>query len=436
MKKQDFLENLNCELDGLELPMSDRLKKEPIAVRTEKTASPRRIPRRIFAGISAGLAACVALVCVLSALPKPTSDPSGACLRVSVNPSVALILDENEKVVKAVSENADGDTLLQDESFLASVIGKSAEEGAKLILERAARAGYLDFSARGDDGEYNLVTLSYEGVGEAKENTLDGAKSALVEYFKEKGIFVYVETAISQFEGGASAFNEWKERPASFFEYAKAEERGEENVKEILLDYSQDLLLDCVRKYDLFTAIGENNKEIKQTAGELYSYWTISQTQRESEALKQLVDQTQLLLEQAYARYGDDYRELSWTTAMEFELKGAAYSAVSDEAEALRRYAEGERSLEELDWQEVLDCYALALTCGYGEEMLGNLQSALALLVAEAVGSVEQLFADTQAVVSSWASERIERFSAVFDLPREAIDDAAYEEFLKKIKKN
>ena len=36
MKNDDFLKQLNRELDGLSLPMSEKLKAEPISVKTEE----------------------------------------------------------------------------------------------------------------------------------------------------------------------------------------------------------------------------------------------------------------------------------------------------------------------------------------------------------------------------------------------------------------
>ena len=56
-------------------------------------------------------------------------------------PSLALTLDENYRVKKAVSRNADADTFLNDEAFAASLIGVSAEEAALLVAERAAQTG-------------------------------------------------------------------------------------------------------------------------------------------------------------------------------------------------------------------------------------------------------------------------------------------------------
>lgn len=428
MKEKDFLKNLNAELDGLELPQSKRLKDQPIAVKTVSHSFVR------WGGLVAGgLAACLALVFVFNSLPAPVQ-AEGGCMRISVNPSVTAVLDGQGKVTRLVSENADGDTLVCDQAFVASVVGKTAEEAVTVIAERAAKTGYIDFSSRGENGKYNQITISYEGVG-VKDTALAGVENALVEFFKQKGIFVYVETGISELQGGVSALKEWKERPVTFFDYSASTADGGVSAGEILLDYTQDLLVDCMAKYDLVTAIDENNEKIREEAGILFNYWTLTETQRNSPELKGLAEETAELLEQAYQNYGEDYRELTAANALSFELFNAMYESVQSQAVSLRGFADGEKDLREFTAAEVLDFSALAIACGYGEGMLTALQASLTAFVVQKIFDISAFLNDTRELISVWAEERVERFSWAYSQERKAINDEEYQDFLKKIEK-
>ena len=141
MKQSDFFEKLNRELENAVPPMSERLKDEPICthkdepVRTQAEAdtaerakkapvsagtnpSPaggnRKRKRARLWGAVGAVAAAVLIVCsaVLGALSTRPVSPRYACMYIDINPSLALTLDENYRVKKAVSRNADADTFL------------------------------------------------------------------------------------------------------------------------------------------------------------------------------------------------------------------------------------------------------------------------------------------------------------------------------------
>lgn len=443
MKHDDFLKQVNRELDGLSLPMSEKLKAEPISVKTEVLPVRKRTLKRRLISIGAGaLAAGVALVCVLVNLPPVAEAGSVACVRMDINPSVTLVLDEEGKVSRIVSLNADGDTLISDETFVAEVVGQSVENAAKKMAERAAKSGYVDLYANGENGEYNQIQLSFEGVTDLPQEEVERVKNALIDFFKEKGVYVYVRASQSLLEGGVSAFNEWQERPSSFFEYTKTQSGAEgarEAAEGAVYEYTKDILLSSIEKYELFAKIAENNTLIEEKAG--VGYWILSAAQRESEELSALALETARLLGKAYAIYGEDYRSVGSITgavnAAAFEAYSSLYvQPLADEVEALRSYAEGDASIRDFTASEVIEFATLAAASGYGAELLDSLQAMLSFMISDAVTEVEEFVESAEIFLEDWSAAIFERHSTAFDLPRNAIGDEEYEAFLEKIQKN
>lgn len=444
MKQDDFLKQIHRELDGLSLPMSEKLKAEPISVKSEEISLRKRAWKRRFLSIGAGaLAASVALVCVLVNLPPPAAETESlACMRMDINPSVTLVLDKEGKVSRVVSLNADGDTLVCDEAFVAEMIGQTATVAAKKLAERAAKSGYVNLHANGENGEYNQIDVRFEGVNDLPQEAVDGVKNALVDFFKEKGVYVYVQASKGLLEGGLSTFNEWQQRPSSFFEYTKAQS-GETGAREAaegaVYEYTKDILFSSMEKYELIAKIDGNDTLIEEKAG--VGYWTLSVAQRESEELSSLCLETARLLETLYAVYGEDYRAVGSITGA---MNAAAFKGycslylqpLEDEAEALRSYASGEASVGDFTMSEVIDFVTLATASGYGADLLEGLQSMLSFLISDAVTEVESFVQSAEIFLGDWSTALYERYSAAFDLERETIGDEEYEAFLTTIQKN
>ena len=444
MKNDDFLKQLNRELDGLSLPMSEKLKAEPISVKTEETPLKTRVWKRRFLSIGAGaLAAGVALVCVLVNLPSPaTNENTLACMRVDINPSVTVLFDKEGKVSRVVSLNADGDTLVCDEAFVGEMIGATAIDAAKKLAERAAKSGYVKLHLGGENGEYNQIDVRFEGLNGLPNEEVDGVKTALVDYFKEKGVYVYVQASKGVLDGGVSAFNEWQQRPSSFFEYTKAQS-GETGAREAaegaVYEYTKDILLSSMEKYELALQIEENNASIERLSGA--SYWTLSTAQRESAELSSLCLETERLLETLYTVYREDYRSVGFLAGMANATKFQGYCSLylrplEDEMTALESYATGETSIGDFTMSAIIDFVTLATASGYGAELMEGLQSMLSFLISDAVEEVESFVESAELFLSDWSSALYERYSAAFDEERQAIGDEEYEAFLAAIQKN
>ena len=169
MNHENFINELNAELNSAALPMSEKLAQEEIVTQPKTlqttgagTRSSKKFPTKIvMASIASALAACVATICVVDAFrtgeaPTPPNLPTppvavqtGACMYVDINPSVAVLLDETGNVTNVLSMGTDGDVLLTDEAFLDGLVGVKATDAAVKIAERAARCGYMDLLADG-----------------------------------------------------------------------------------------------------------------------------------------------------------------------------------------------------------------------------------------------------------------------------------------------
>ena len=397
MKNDGFLEKLNTELANAALPMSEKLKNEPICTAGEQPAPQKKFPRRRwFAAGAAALAACVAACVILPNLPK---GEEGACMYVDVNPSVAVLLDKDFKVEKVLSENADGDAVLSDGAFASSLLGKSAEEAAKLLAERTAQMGFFDLYANGDDG-YNEMTVSFASGKEVAQGKLQSVQSAVTDYFKEKGVYVYVQTAserVSDFQNVAKAM---RERSVAWFETA---ENKRDRALETLYDFAGDILRDSFGRYDLYLQITDAEETARQP-----------------------------LLEKMYYTYGVDYRDYDFADVLEMAAYGASAGLYAEE---LRPYLTVE--LSESDFTENLISFAAFATAnGYGEELTGAIQTAVTAAIDELFGTAHDFASDMQTLWREYSTSLNTKYKALFDEEREAIGEADYQNFLEKIGKN
>ena len=105
---------------------------------------------------------------------------AGNFVTVEINPSVLLSLDENGKVIKAVSLNDDADVILSDESAQRDIVGKDLKTAVNAYVDYAAKLGYV-----------NLLSDAVKIYGTDKD-TVDNAVGSLQNYLKKDGIFAVV----------------------------------------------------------------------------------------------------------------------------------------------------------------------------------------------------------------------------------------------------
>ena len=471
MKQSDFFEKLNRELENAVPPMSERLKDEPIcthkdeSVRTQAEAGSaeraKKVPvsagtnpspaggnrkrkrARLWGAIGA-VAAAVLIVCstVLGALSTRPVSPRYACMYIDINPSLALTLDENYRVKKAVSRNADADTFLNDETFAASLVGVSAEEAALLVAERAAQTGYIRLEDTGSEDAYNQMNVTLLASAEAPAEQAQAIEADLTEYFREKGLYVYVKAEAQADAETESLVKDYEARPAAWYSLAAAEADFEELktlAENAVYDYAAYLLTDALAKYDLLGAIGDLNAQIEadpdNKGGALFgNYWTVDENLNGN--VRALCDKMKPLLEKLYLLYGIDCRErggLQGAVSYQKYMAVSAYRAtISDDAlEALR--ALDKAGINDSTFGGIEN---LPLRVEYYKLISNKLFSDLAANILDGLSTTaEKLMEDVSALIDSRAQELYEKYSALFALPRPAVTESDYAEFLERIGK-
>lgn len=95
-------------------------------------------------------------------------------------PTVELVVSENNKVLSVNYKNTDAEIIFSD----SELIGKNIEEVAKMFVEQATKAGYIDVNTDG-----TTVTITVNGKVEKDIKAIEDKVIAKVnEYFDENGI--------------------------------------------------------------------------------------------------------------------------------------------------------------------------------------------------------------------------------------------------------
>lgn len=446
MKESDFFKQLNRELQSAAPSMSERLKNEPIqAVSPEKrgeVCSSRdkrnsRISRGRITAILASAAAFV-LVCVIglsSLFSGGAPTELYACMYIDINPSLALTLDENYKVRRVVSLNADADTLTSDEEFVASLVGLSAQTAAVKVAERAANSGYFSLGD-GDGDDYNELDVTIRSNAAVEEKTLDSVKESLIGFFCEKGVYVYVN-ARSETDAETETRNrELESRPASYFQWTadtQSISELERLVENSIYGYAEELLRDALYKYDLFAETERLNQLIQADEDNVYglSYWSVNEELNDS--VRELSKEMSRKLEELYLLYGTDYRERDLNSFIRYSAAYKAQQAIGAAADvdSLRTLLNEGVSGDTFGGTENLSV-RLNYYCFVSNDILDKITTELWNGVAV---TTEKLLSATGELIEDRAASLTERYSALFSLEREPIGEEAYAEFLKRIGK-
>ena len=436
MKTNDFLDELKKELDAAAPEMSARLKNQPIAARADgaQNAGGRPIRparrRKIFAA-----AACAAAAVILSASFLPllfrggNAIPAASCLYIDINPSLVLTLDENGKVRKAVSDNADGDMFAADEAFAASLVGQNAADAAVAIADRAAKSGCFELLNEGTETDYNEMTVTLKSTADGEE-TLDGIRSSLVGYFCEEGIYVYVNAESVADKSAGEERDALESRPASYAEWvsSQSDEALAELTEQAAYDYAADLLADALCKYDLFAGIDSLDAEIKADPDNPLSlgYWFVDHDLNDN--VRALAAETEKKLFALSLLY--DVDTSSWLSYSAARTAYAASVALADVEELRALAAEG------FSDETFGGISNLGMRANYfyfvSNDLLYNLSADIWNGVSIAV---DGLLEDLEALISDRARTLSERFSELFALPRDPIGEADYLAFLERIGK-
>ena len=304
---------LDSELDEIVRSMPSEFAPEnpPAAQAQAPKKSGNRRPFRIAAAATACAVLLAVLLPVLLLL-GPFANTGGVIL-MEINPAVRLYTDENGAVTAVYSENAEGDILLSDQTFAASLRGIPAADAATKLAERAFAAGFV----REDSAVRFTVAADKNASAEELQSALE---SSVTSYFCETGLFVPVlgRTAELSIFGEGNAREQAEKAqgtPATVTEReAAATEPGdvEESYRDSLLRYTREVT-DCVYR----TASGKKTAlaEIDALNGQITAhddnelslpYWILAELPnfRPEESLAALMEQMEQKLAEYEARYG------------------------------------------------------------------------------------------------------------------------------------
>lgn len=108
-------------------------------------------------------------------------------MTVDINPSIEFTLDKDNKIVSVTALNDDGAVLISGTAFA----GKTAEEGAKLVVELATQQGYLvkGEASKSDDE----VKIAVTGNTETAKKIYENVKGKVDKYIEDSGIAAAVK---------------------------------------------------------------------------------------------------------------------------------------------------------------------------------------------------------------------------------------------------
>lgn len=304
---------LDSELDEIVRSMPSEFAPENLPA--AQAQAPKKSGNRRPFRIAAAATACAVLLAVLLPvllLLGPFANTGGVIL-MEINPAVRLYTDKSGAVTAVYSENAEGDILLSDQTFAASLRGIPAAAAAEKLAGRAFAAGFV----REESAVRFTVAADKNASAEELQSALESSVSA---YFCEKGLFVPVlgRTAELSIFGEGNAREQAENAqgtPATVTEReAAATEPGdvEESYRDSLLRYTREVT-DCVYR----TASGKKTAlaEIDALNGQITAhddnelslpYWILAELPnfRPEESLAALMEQTEQKLAEYEARYG------------------------------------------------------------------------------------------------------------------------------------
>lgn len=315
----NWKKKLNRELDGIVRAMPSEFAPAAATVRAEATRRKRRIFR--FTAVASACALLLGILLPILIVLAPFDPNTGGVILMQINPAVRLYTDEEGDVTAVYSENAEGDMMLADSNFTSSLQGAPASEAVKKLAERALAMGFV---SEGEDAVRLTVAADRSSYAEQLQST---AETSAVEYFCGKGLFVPVlsrTVPLSFFGEGKNVqqlTQQALEAPVTETERgaaATSPEQVEENYRSSLYDYAREVTDYVYRtarmKKEMLAQIEALNEQIMAHAdnprplGIPLSYWTLkySSGYELTEALSALIRQTDAVLSEYNARFGQD----------------------------------------------------------------------------------------------------------------------------------
>lgn len=144
-----------------------------------------KLTKKLAAGLTALLAVTV-MLCSCGSADK-NREKEGAFVTIDINPSIELVLDENQTVVSVGAANTDAEVMLwQEEGIIGAEVDVAVEKIAKLAVDM----GYITEENAGIS-----VTVTTDS-GKTEEVLFKSIDETIEKTVKESGIEVHVEKAL------------------------------------------------------------------------------------------------------------------------------------------------------------------------------------------------------------------------------------------------
>lgn len=205
MKRKNILSQLKLEMeDNLPNNVLDSVKnvkvKKDLTPVYEEINSPGVVSLKTNAKFITGFMVLAVLLfsfllIILPLLNKVINPKSTIVskLGIDINPSIDLMLDENDEVVLCLAKNKHAEILLNGENF----VGKPVGEVTKQIITLATKAGYITTEQANDDIQ-NAVLITAICEDESKqENLLNSIKNEVKNFYMNNQIYGVVLTEFS-----------------------------------------------------------------------------------------------------------------------------------------------------------------------------------------------------------------------------------------------
>ncbi len=145
-RMKNYFKALEDELDEALPPLSEKLRSAPLPSAEQQPAQRRaqNRRRRWLPVLSTAAAAFLLLAVSLPMLLLHSSPERGeSVVEFQLNPVIYLATDPDDRVTALSSGNEDGDILLSDPAFSASLLGTTASEAVKSLALCSEELGYL-----------------------------------------------------------------------------------------------------------------------------------------------------------------------------------------------------------------------------------------------------------------------------------------------------
>ena len=445
MTENDLKNLLSQELDKIAPSMSAKVKKAPIGesdgIKREPTkAGIKKNPFK-YKGFTIGsIAAVLVIAIVLSialpiALHRKPDQPSVAFsnqgyIQMDINPSIELLYDKDFKVTKVLSNNSDGDVVLNDQAFYSSLIGKSADEVATMIVKRSGELGFIQ-----PNSDNVVKVLSVNDNDKNSTLALDKIATNIQDSMSQMGVFCVVakekkdksyleEKFGTAVDNANDALSQIQDKATNYFERIS----GDINVSidELQRYYEQqitetlraELIAECnriVKTRALLEQAVQLNEKIKDLSKlKLLGYWYYLDNPNSISAdIQPYYDQMTAVLAEISLNRDDATidSELALSTVL------ATYNMI-DEIKLLEL---GNKTLDELK-----GCVGVIANMlkGANEQFASKIEE----LLGSTVSDVQEFLTNAKERVNEMSESLSETYSNIFYQPRPAISTASYEQ--------